>query len=311
MRIPPLVKQLLRRTGVLFAIFLIAIIVPQFVSWPPRFAHRIDVAFQWLAAISLFFQIAIWANVLVTYGSGRYIERHAADPGAAMTVRTVSVIIKVALWAIIAVNIGWMFFGTSLTGLVAGLGVGGIAIAFALQNLLTDIFASLSIITDKPFVIGDAIQVDNYSGTVEHIGLKSTRVRAYTGEQIVFSNGDITKARLRNFSRMDMRQGTIITRIAGSATPDQLQRVPKILRDVIEARPATKFVRSTLTSVGDSWFEFTTLYDLDTANYQFYADAQQAIVIESVRRFAQEHIELAPRLEAAQKLKIAGLDSSA
>lgn len=307
MHIPPLVKQLLRRTGVLFVIFLVAIIVPQFITWPPRFAHRMDVAFTWIAAISLFFQIAIWANVLVTYGAGRYIERHATDPGTAMTVRTASVVIRVVLWTVIAVNIGWMFFGTSLTGLVAGLGVGGIAVAFALQNILTDIFASLSIITDKPFVIGDAIQVDNFAGTVERIGLKSTRVRAYSGEQIVFSNGDITKARLRNFSRMDMRQGTIATRIAATATPEQLQRVPRILRDVVDSRPAVKFVRSTLTSAGDTWFEFTTLYNLATADYQLYADTQQAIVIEALRRFRQEHIELAPELAAAGQIKLAGL----
>lgn len=308
MRIPPLVKQLLRRTGVLFAIFLIAVIVPPFIDWPPKFAERIHELCMWIAAISLFFQVAIWANVLVTYGSGRYIERHATDPGTAMTVRTVSILVKLAIWGIIAVNIAWIFFHVSLTGLVAGLGVGGIAIAFALQSILTDIFASLSIITDKPFLIGDAIQVDNFSGTVEHIGLKSTRVRAYTGEQIVFSNGDITKARLRNFSRMDMRQGTVTTRVAASATPDQLQRVPKILKDVVDARPAIKFVRATLTGVGDAWYEYTTLYNLDTADYQLYADTQQAIVIEALRRFEQEHIETAPELESAQKLKIAGID---
>lgn len=291
-------------------IFLVAVVVPLFVTWPPRFAHRIDVIFTWIAAIALFFQTAIWSNVAVSYGSGHYIERHATDPGTAMTVRTVSVLVKIALWGIIAVNIVWIFFRTSLTGLVAGLGVGGIAIAFALQNLLADIFASLSIVTDKPFIIGDAIQVDNFSGTVERIGLKSTRVRAYTGEQIVFSNGDIVKARLRNFGRMDMRQGTIVTRVAGNATPEQLERVPKILREVVEQRPATKFVRSTLTGIGDAWFEYTTLYNLTTADYQLYADTQQAVMIESVRRFEHEHIELAPQLEAAQKLKIAGMDVS-
>lgn len=309
MRIPPLLKQLLRRTGILFIIFLAAVIVPQFVNWPPRFAHRIDVAATWVAAISLFFQIAIWANVIVTYGSGRYIERHATDSGAAMMVRTVSILIKIGVWAIIAIYVAKIFFQVSLTGLVAGLGVGGIAIAFALQNILTDVFASLSIITDKPFVIGDAIQVDNLAGTVEHIGLKSTRVRANSGEQIVFSNGDISKSRLRNFSRMDMRQGTVVLRIAGSASADQLQRVPKILRDVVESRPAVRFVRATLTQAGDSWYEFTTLYNLDTADYQLYADTQQAVIIESLRRFEQEHIELAPQLVAATQVKAAGLTS--
>lgn len=307
MHIPPLVKQLLRRTGALFAIFLVATIVPPFIAWPPRLAERIHEVFTWVAAISIFFQIAIWADVLVTYGSARYTERHASDRGAAMTIRAISIVIKIAVWGIIAINIGWIFFHVSLTGLITGLGVGGIAIAFALQSILTDIFASLSIVTDKPFIIGDSIQVDNLSGTVEHIGLKSTRVRADTGEQIVFSNGDITKARLRNFSRMERRQGTVTTRVAATATADQLQRVPKIMRAGVEARPATKFVRSTLTSAGDSWFEFTTVYTLDTPSFQTYAETQQAIIVEAVRHLAQEHIELAPQLTAAGQVKTAGM----
>jgi small-conductance mechanosensitive channel len=307
MSISPLIKHLLRRTGVLFLVFLAALIVPQFVTWPPRFAERIDLLFKWIAAIALFFQVAIWSNVFVTYWSGRYIERHGTDPGDAMTIRTVSIIAKVALWGIIAINVVWMFFRTSLTGLVAGLGVGGIAIAFALQNVLTDLFASLSIVLDKPFVIGDAIQVDNFGGTVERIGIKSTRVRAYTGEQIIFGNGDLLKGRIRNYGRMDMRQATIVTRVAATATPDQLQRIPKVIREIIEERPATKFVRSTLTNVGDAWFEYTTLYNLDTADYNLYANTQQGIMIEMARRFDQEQIRLAARLETLQKEKIAGL----
>lgn len=307
MSISPLIKHLLRRTGILFLVFLAALIVPQFVTWPPRFAARIDLLVTWIAAIALFFQVAIWSNVLVAYWSGRYIERHGTDPGDAMTIRTVSIIVKVALWGVIAVNVVWIFFHTNLTGLVAGLGVGGIAIAFALQNILADLFASLSIVLDKPFVIGDAIQVDNFGGTVERIGIKSTRLRAYTGEQVVFGNGDLLKGRIRNFGRMDMRQATIVTRVAATATPDQLQRIPKIIREIIEERPATKFVRSTLTNVGDAWFEYTTLYNLDTPDYNMYANTQQGIVIEMARRFDQENIRLAARLETLQKEKVAGL----
>lgn len=307
MAISPLIKHLLRRTGILFLVFLAALIVPQFVTWPPRFAARIDTLFTIIAAIALFFQVAIWSNVFVAYWTARYIERHGTDPGDAMTIRTVSIIAKVALWGIIAVNVVWMFFHTNLTGLVAGLGVGGIAIAFALQNILADLFASLSIVLDKPFVIGDAIQVDNFGGTVERIGIKSTRVRAYTGEQIIFGNGDLLKGRIRNFGRMDMRQATIVTRVAATTTPDHLQRIPKIIREIVEERPATKFVRSTLTNVGDAWFEYTTLYNLDTADYNLYASTQQGIMIEIARRFDQEQIRLAARLETLQKEKVAGL----
>lgn len=306
MSISPLIKHLLRRTGVLFLVFLAALIVPQFVTWPPRFAARIDTLFTAIAAIALFFQVAIWSNVFVAYWTARYIERHGTDPGDAMTIRTVSIIAKVALWGIIAVNVVWMFFHTNLTGLVAGLGVGGIAIAFALQNILADLFASLSIVLDKPFVIGDAIQVDNFSGKVERIGIKSTRIRSDTGEQVVFGNGDLIKGRIRNFGRMDERQATLVTRLSGTTTCDQLTHVPKIIREVIEERPSTRFVRSTLTNVGDSTYDFTTIYYLETPAYQVYADTQQAVVLELMRRFEREKIVLAVQLEGAVRQKTAG-----
>jgi small-conductance mechanosensitive channel len=307
MRIPPVVKQLVKRTRLLFVIFLAAWLVPQFVDFPPRYQVRVDHAFQYVAILSLFLQLGIWSNVLVSYWSQSYIERHSRDRAASTTIQAISILIKVALWVILAILTLEEGFRQNVTALVAGLGVGGIAIAFALQNILSDLFAAMSIVTDKPFVIGDAIQVDTFSGTVEHIGLKSTRVRSDTGEQIVFGNSDLLKGRIRNYGRMAERVATLTTRVGGSSTPSQLERVPKIVREVVEQIPNTRFLRCTMTAVSDSTFDFTSAYTLTDPSYQVYVDAQQAVMLGIMRRLTAENIRLGVQLEAAVKEKLGGM----
>lgn len=299
MQIPPLIKQLARSTGLLFVIFLVATILPGFVDFPARYQSRLLHGLTWIAAVALFFQAAIWANVFVVYWSGKYIAKHGTDPGDAMTIRTVAILIKVLLWTILAVNIVWVFFQTNLTGLIAGLGVGGIAIAFALQNILADLFASLSIVIDKPFVIGDAIQVDTLSGRVERIGLKSTRIRSDSGEQIVFGNGELLKGRIRNFGRLEERQTVIVTKVAGSTPPDRLERIPGVIREIVQQRPGTRFVRSTLTSFSDSTIDFTTIYYITSPSYQLYAETQQAVLLALLRRLERDEVRLGVQVEAA------------
>ncbi|HEY5088191.1 MAG TPA: mechanosensitive ion channel family protein [Gemmatimonadaceae bacterium] len=307
MPILPLAKQLVRRTRLLFVIFLAAWLVPQFVDFPARYEPRIDRALEYIAILTLFLQIGIWCNVLVNYWSQSYIERHNRDRAGATTIQAISVLIKISLWVLLAILTLEEGFKQNVTALVAGLGVGGIAIAFALQNVLSDLFAALAIVTDKPFLIGDAIQVDSFSGTVEHIGLKSTRVRSDTGEQIVFGNSDLLKGRIRNFGRMQQRQATLTTRVAGSTTPDKLTRIPQIIRAVVEQVPNTRFVRSSMTAVSDTTIDFTTVYYLTDPSYQVYVDAQQAVMLELMRRLHADGTRLGVQLEAAMKEKVGGL----
>lgn len=311
MPISPLVKQLARRTRLLFVVFLAAWLVPQFVDFPARYEPRIDKAFQYVAVIALFLQLGIWANVLVSYWSRTYIERHGSDRGDATTIQAISIVIKIALWLILVVLMLEEGFHQNVTALVAGLGVGGIAIAFALQNVLSDLFAAMSIVTDKPFVIGDAISVDNFSGTVEHIGLKSTRVRSDTGEQIIFGNSDLLKGRIRNYGRMDQRLATLKTTVSGSTSPERLARIPKIIREIIEDIPNTRFVRSSLTGISENTIDFSTLYYLTDPSYQIYVDAQQAVMLEIMRRLKADGTMLGAQVEAAVKEKAAGLRAPA
>jgi small-conductance mechanosensitive channel len=307
MPISPVVKQLAQRTRLLFIIFLTAWLVPQFVDFPHKYETRIDRALEAVAIIALFLQIGIWINVLVNYWSRSYVQRHEGNRADATTIQAISVLIKVTLWIILAIITLEEGFRQNVTALVAGLGVGGIAIAFALQNVLSDIFAAMSIVTDKPFVIGDSIQVDTFSGKVEHIGLKSTRVRSDTGEQIVFGNSDLLKGRIRNFGRMEERQAVVVTRVAGSTPADKLALVPKIMREVIESIPNTRFVRAAMTTLSDTTIDFTSVYYLTDPAYQVYVDSQQAVMLELMRRLSAEGVMLSVQLEAAVKEKTAGL----
>jgi len=307
MPISPLAKQLSRRTRGLFLVFLGAWLIPQFVDFPTRYAVRIDTAFEFVAIIALFLQLGIWTSVLVTYWSRSYIERHGHDRGDATTIQAIALVVKVTLWIILGVATLEKGFHQNVTALVAGLGVGGIAIAFALQNVLSDLFAAMSIVTDKPFVIGDSITVDAYSGKVEYIGLKSTRVRSDTGEQIIFGNSDILKGRIRNYGRMDQRLATLTTSVAGSTPPERLVRIPMIIREIIENIPNTRFLRSSLTAIGTTTIDFTSIYYLTDPAYQVYVDAQQAVMLEIMRRLKADGTTLGVEVEGAMKEKVAGL----
>lgn len=306
MTISPLVKQLAQRTGLLFVIFLAAKIVPALVDFPTRYEHRIDRTLEYVAVFALFLQAAIWASAAVSYWAGRYVERHDTQRADMTTIQAVSVLVKLLLWAILTL-MAFDQLGKNVTGLIAGLGVGGIAVAFALQNVLGDLFAALSIVSDKPFVIGDTIQVDTFIGSVERIGLKSTRVRSDGGEQIIFGNSDLLKGRIRNYGRMEERRATITTRVAGSTHPDRLEQIPGIMKEVVAGRPTTRFVRSTMIAVADSSIDFVTVYYLTDPSYQLYADTQQAVLLESLRRLQQAGVILSAQLEAAVKEKDAGI----
>ena len=305
-----LLKQLARRTRLIFVIFLLAWLLPLLVNFPVRYEPRIDTAFEFIALVAFFLQLGIWANVVVSYWTHSYVTNRADTGVDITTVNAIALLIKIVLWALLAMLVLEQGFHKSVLGLVGALGIGGIAIAFALQNVLSDLFAAMAIVTDKPFVIGDAIAVDSFSGKVEHIGLKSTRVRADTGEQIVFGNADLLKGRIRNFGRMEQRLAALTTSVGGSTPPDKLARIPKIIREIVEDIPNTRFVRSSLTGISDTTADFSTLYYLCDPAYQVYVDAQQTVMLEIMRRLKAEGVMLGAQVEFAVKEKAAGLNPS-
>ncbi|MEO8908794.1 MAG: mechanosensitive ion channel domain-containing protein [Gemmatimonadaceae bacterium] len=150
--------------------------------------------------LALFTQGVIWTNIIVTYYLQRHVTYHATDGSNITTFKAIGVVTRLAVWIILGV-FALSRMGIEIRPLLTGLGIGGLAVALAVQNILGDLFAAIAIVVDKPFVIGDSISVENYRGKVEHIGLKTTRVRSESGEQIIFANGELLKSKIRNYSR--------------------------------------------------------------------------------------------------------------
>lgn len=245
------------------------------------------------AGIATIVQVGLWLNALMTFWLNQYRGRATREnAGVATSVDAMGFLGKIALWTLVLL-LALDNLGVNVTALVAGLGVGGIAVALAVQNILGDLFASLSIVVDKPFVIGDFIIVDEYMGTVEHIGLKTTRIRSLGGEQIIFSNGDLLKARLRNYKRMYQRRAVFGFGVLYETHPDELERIPALLRTIIEAQPLARFDRAHFMRFSESSLDFEVVYWVLDPDHNKYMDIQQAINLELVRVFVKMNIGFA------------------
>jgi small-conductance mechanosensitive channel len=238
-------------------------------------------------------QAGLWLSGFVDYWLGRQRRlRMQADPAAVTTMTAFGFILKLFLWSLVLL-LGLDNLGIDVTALIAGLGIGGIAIALATQNILGDLFASLSIVIDKPFVLGDVIHVGEFIGMVEHIGLKTTRVRSLSGEQVIFSNTDLIQSRVRNYKRMRERRVVFRFGLVYHTPAEKLERIPEITRKIIERQPLTRFDRAHFRSFGDSALDFEAVYYVLDPDFNVHMDIQQAVNLGLVRSFQAENIEFA------------------
>lgn len=261
----------------------------QALDLPDRVQRLVDGA----ATIALFLQIGLWLADLLKFWLDRSEDKaRTASPGAATSLAAVGFVGRIALWAVIVLLI-LDNLGINITTLVAGLGIGGVAVALAVQNILGDLFASLSIVIDKPFVAGDFIIVDNFMGTVEHIGLKTTRVRSLDGEQIVFSNSDLLKGRIKNYKRMRERRVVFPFRVRYDTSPELLEQIPGIVKRLVEGEKDARFERSHFHKFGEWSFDFESVFWMTTPDYNVYMDAQQRINLALMREFDKRGIDFA------------------
>lgn len=238
-------------------------------------------------------QIAIWANRAVSeYIAWFSATRRDSDPGKVSAVQGLSFVARLFIWAV-AVLLVIDNLGYDVTALVAGLGIGGVAIALAVQNVLGDLFASLSIVMDKPFVVGDFIIVGDLLGEVEKIGIKTTRVRSLSGEQLIFSNSDLLNSRIRNFKRMYERRVPFTFGVIYQTTPDQLEAIPVMVRRIVEGISSTRFDRAHFKGFGASSYDFEVVYYVLSPDYALYMDIQQQINLGICRGFLEQGIEFA------------------
>ena len=235
-------------------------------------------------------QVGLWAGRAVRF----YLEMKEMERGAdrvfAGSLDIINFVAQMLIWSLL-VLVALDNLGVNITALLAGLGVGGVAVALALQNVLGDLFASLSIALDKPFVIGDNLTIDTFIGKVEHIGIKTTRLRSESGEQIILSNADILKSRVRNFGRLSELRVIATVRLRYETPAEKLKEMPKLLEGIVREHTQARFERCHLRSLGESSFQFELSYFVRQPAVNPMLDLQQAVnfrIIDEMRRHGVE-----------------------
>jgi small-conductance mechanosensitive channel len=285
-----LVLDIVKRTRGFFLLVIAIALASHFLTLEPGIEQLLR---QYVVTVVALLQAGLWGRGLVKFGVQRLVRSRASDdPARTMGASILGIIGQVLVW----VTVGLLVLqncGVQVTPLITGLGVGGIAVALALQSVLGDLFASITILLDKPFVVGDSITLGEFQGTVERIGIKTTRLRSINGEEIVMGNADLVNSRIRNFKRLSERRNLFTIGVTYSTTSAQLAAIPKSLREIIERVPNTRFERAHFKSFGDFALIFEVVYHVGRNDYQSYMDAQQAINFEIFRRFGAEGIEFA------------------
>lgn len=247
-----------------------------------------DLSHLWFVLFAI--QAGIWLNRAVVLWTERHLE--ARGHGNLVTATLLSLLIRTVLWATLALamldNVG-----VNITALVASLGIGGVAVALAVQTVLSDLFASISIGLDKPFEHGDFIVVGPIAGNIEHIGLKTTRIRSLGGEQIVCSNTELLKQTIQNYKRMDLRRIVFGFAVSYRTSQQQLERVAADVRARIEQCRDTRFDRAHFARFGDRGLEFEVVYYVLLADYNRYMDIQQSLNLGILEDLERQGVELA------------------
>ncbi len=247
-------------------------------------------AIRTLTVVGTLVQLGFWGNALIRI----FIQiREQEDPTHKTTFNALEIISKVALWAVVVLLALDNIPGVEIDTLLASLGIGGVAAALAVQNVLSDLFASLSIALDRPFRIGDFIIVDDYLGTIEHIGLRSTRIQSLWGEQLVFSNSDLLNSRIRNYKQMEERRVQFSFGVTCDTPQETLAAIPGLVRELIEPMEDTRFDRAHFKEFGDFALIFEVVYYVLTGDYNVYMDRQQAINLGLRERLQQRGVEFA------------------
>jgi len=277
------------RTSVLFLLVLSSFTAVSILSTP----DKLQSIARTVVTIAVFWQIGLW----VTTAALTWIELKRAasattDRAAVGTLGIIGVVTRVAIWSVVLL-LTLDNLGVDITALVAGLGIGGIAVALAVQNVLGDLLASLSITLDKPFVIGDFVIVGDFMGSVEYIGIKSTRLRSLSGEQIVMSNSDLLSSRLRNYGRMQERRVLFTIGVTYETPRDKVEAIPDIIRDIVAAQEGVRFDRCHFARFGAVSLDYEIVYYVLSADYNQYMDIQQRINFSLLAAFEQRGIEFA------------------
>jgi small-conductance mechanosensitive channel len=285
-----LLESLVKHTNLIFLFLLALFIGSRTLILPPALNRFLEI----LAVIALVLQFVFWASAALDFWIKRRVKAKPEEEAVnATTYGAVSLMVKIALWSLATLIILQNITQMDLNALIAALGIGGVAVALAVQNILGDLFSSISISMDKPFVLGDFIAVDDMRGTVEYIGLKSTRLRSINGEQLIFSNSDLLSSRVQNFQRLQRRRVAFNVNVAYQTLTEKLTAIPKILQECVETQAQVTFAQAYFKEFGSYALVFECAYFVEGPDFQVHMKALQAINLEIHRRFKEQGIELA------------------
>lgn len=283
-----LVRALVEATTRLFMLAVAIYLAMRWLEIPGPLDRGIKVAIL----IVVWLQVALWATAAVRHLVESKRGHQIAGAEGAASLNILRFVALVAIWSFAFLML-LANLGVKIMPLIAGLGIGGVAIALAVQNILGDLFASLSIALDKPFKVGDFLVIGEDKGTVEHIGIKSTRLRSLSGELIVASNGDLLQSRVRNYGLMYERRATFTVGIVYETARELVGEIPGLIEQAIRAQPKTRFDRAHFASFGDYALVFEAVYFVLDAQYNTYMNIQQAINLRILDEFARRDIEFA------------------
>ncbi|MNZ07117.1 mechanosensitive ion channel family protein [Pseudomonas putida] len=268
-----------------FLLFLASVLVGlSMLDLPERWLSRVGSLWFVVAAL----QIGLWVNRAIGLGLNRYFARHSTaglNQGSALATLA-GWGARVLLWSVVLLAM-LSNLGVNITAFVASLGVGGIAVALAVQNILGDLFASLAIAVDKPFEVGDFIVIGALAGTVEQVGLKTTRIRSLGGEQIVMANASMISSTIQNYKRLQERRIVFEFGLSYDTPTEAVKKAPAIVEEAIRAQEQARFDRAHLRGFGKEALEFECVYIVKDPGYNLYMDIQQAINFRLLERFSR------------------------
>jgi small-conductance mechanosensitive channel len=281
-------RELVEKTSTLFLIIAAVYAGTSLLDLPGWVHNLVFSAF----VISLFIQAALWADRIASAALAWRLAPLKTKPAMRNALSLIQFFVRLAVWSL-ALLLIFENLGFDVTALVAGLGIGGIAIALAAQSVLGDLFSSLAIVLDRPFEVGDFIVFGDENGTVEKIGIKTTRIRSLSGEQIVCSNTDLINSRIHNFKRMAERRVLLVLGTTYDTPQGTLERIPALLKEIIEAQELARFERAHFRSFGDSALEFEIVYWVLSPDFTTYMDVQQTINFAIFQAFQRDGIDFA------------------
>ena len=275
------------------SLFFIVILSLSLASTVLKLPERADRILMTVLTIVSFWQLGVWASaaLLAWFERKRQVAMEH-DRAAVGSLGIIGFVLRMVVWVIVLM-LTLDNLGINVTTLVAGLGVGGIAVALAVQNVLGDLLASLSITLDRPFVVGDFLIVGDFLGTVEHIGIKSVRLRSLGGEQIIMPNAELLGSRVRNYAQMPERRIVFTLDVTYDTPPSQLRKIPGMVRAIIESQKETRFDRGHFAKFSSYSLSFEFVYYVLSGDYNRFMDIQQSINFTIFEAFEREHIQFA------------------